>query len=77
MEKAYDLKGLLEELKGQGVEVAEESAKVVIQSVFAWLEKSAAMSENKYDDLLMVIAPKLKEYAIQQAENINKADNPA
>ncbi len=74
MEKAYDLKGLLEELKGSGLEIAEESAKVVIESVFTWLEKSAVLSENKYDDLAVILYPQLKAYALEQAEKINKAD---
>lgn len=75
MEKAYDFKGLLEELKGQGLEVAEESAKVIVNAVFVWLEKSASLSENKYDDMLSVLYPKLKELALDQAEKINKEDN--
>ena len=75
MEKAYDVKGLVEELKINGLELAEEAAKVVITSVFNWLEKSAVLSENKYDDLAIILYPKLKEYALEQADKINKADN--
>lgn len=71
MDKAYDLKGLLSELKGNGLEIAEESAKVVITSVFNWLEKSAVLSENKYDDLAVILYPQLKTYALEQAEKIN------
>lgn len=71
MDKAYDLKGLLSELKGNGLEIAEESAKVVITSVFNWLEKSAVLSENKYDDLAVILYPQLKAYALEQAEKIN------
>lgn len=73
MEKAYDLKGLLEELKGNGLEIAEESAKVVVVAVFEWLEKSAVLSENKYDDLASVLYPQLKAYALEKAEEINRA----
>lgn len=73
MEKAYDLKGLTEELKGQGLELAEEAAKGAIVAVFAWLEKSAGMSENKYDDLVLAVLPKIKEYALQKADEINAA----
>ena len=73
MTKAYDLSGL-DILKSQGIEIAEESAKVVITSVFVWLEQSAALSENKYDDLATVLYPQLKAYALEQAEKINKAD---
>lgn len=72
MEKAYDIKGLLEELKSQGLEVAEEAAKVVVVSVFNWLEKSAVMSENKYDDIAVLLYPQLKAYALEQADKINK-----
>lgn len=75
MEKAYDLKGLIAELKDQGLELAEESAKVVVSGVFTWLEKSAVLSENKYDDLASVLYPRLKDYALEQAEKINPADN--
>lgn len=71
MEKAYDLKGLLTELKASGLEIAEESAKVVIEAVFTWLEKSATLSENKYDDLAVMLYPQLKAYALEQAEKIN------
>lgn len=74
MEKAYDLKGLVEELKGQGLELAEEAAKVVVNGVFNWLEKSAELSDNKYDDLAKVLYPQLKAYALGKAEEINKAD---
>ncbi len=72
MEKAYDFKGLMSELKDNGLEIAEESAKVLISSVFSWLEKSAALSENKYDDLAVILYPQLKAYALEQAEKINK-----
>jgi hypothetical protein len=73
MEKAYDMSGLVAELKGQGLELAEEAAKGALVAVFAWLEKSAALSENKYDDLALVIYPKMKEYALQKADEINSA----
>lgn len=72
MEKAYDAKELLNELKGNGLELAESAAKIVIESVFTWLEKSAIASENKYDDLLIVIYPRIKQYALEQADKIHK-----
>jgi hypothetical protein len=73
MEAAYDIKGLVEELKLQGLELAEEGAKVVINGVFNWLEKSADMSTNPYDDVAKVIYPKVRAYALQKAEEINGA----
>lgn len=73
MDKAYELKGLVAELKSQGLELAEEGAKSIVVAVFAWLEKSADLSENKYDDLLKVVYPKVKEYALEKADEINPA----
>jgi hypothetical protein len=71
MTSAYDFKGLIEILKSQGLEVAEESAKVVIKATFQWLKESAEISENKYDDLAVVLYPQLEKYALEQAEKIN------
>lgn len=71
MTTAYDFKGLVEILKSQGLEIAEESAKVVIKATFQWLKESADISENKYDDLATVLYPQLEQYALEQAEKIN------
>lgn len=71
MTSAYDFKGLIEILKSQGLEIAEESAKVVIKATFQWLKESAEISENKYDDLAVVLYPQLEKYALEQAEKIN------
>lgn len=75
MSKAYDVNLLLEKLKQEGLELAEESAKAVIKAFFAWLEESADLSKNPYDDMAKVIYPKLRELALDAAENINPADN--
>lgn len=75
MDKAYDLKGLVGGLKGQGLEIAEESAKIVVTAVFKWLEDSATLSATPYDDLLKVLYPQAKAYVLEQAEKINEADN--
>lgn len=71
MTSAYDFKGLIDILKSQGLEIAEESAKVVIKATFQWLKESAEISENKYDDLAVVLYPQLEKYALEQAEKIN------
>ena len=60
MEKAFDLKALVEELKAQGLPVAEEAAKVVVQSVLTWVEKSVVATESKYDDFALAIIPLLR-----------------
>lgn len=73
--KAYDVKILLEKLKEQGLEIAEESAKILINGTFDWLEESAVLSENPYDDMAKVVYPKVRDFAIESADKINPADN--
>ena len=75
MKKAYDVKLLLESLKGEGLEVAEESAKILVNGIFKWLEESADLSETPYDDMAKVIYPQLKKLAMDKIEDINPEDN--
>ncbi len=71
MEKAYDPKGLMDELKAKGMDLAEDAAMVIYDSVDAWLMKSAAMSENKVDDLLLAILPVARTYVKEQIDKID------
>ena len=78
--KAYDLKELGKELKDKGLIVAEDVAEQVVISVFDFLEKSAAASENKVDDMLVLsISPILKKYLIEDlVDQIDgKDDHPS
>lgn len=60
MDKAYDLKALgqmiVDAVKADGLEIAEEAAeKIAIascKSVVEWVKQSAALSENKVDDVI-------------------------
>lgn len=74
MEKAFDLKSLGEELKGQGLELAEESAKIVVKAVFNWIEASVKMTENPYDDFFIMARPQLEEAIGPIVEKINPMD---
>lgn len=51
MEKAYDPKALIEEVRKEGGPDAEKLLKKNWTAIKNWLAKSAAMSENKYDDV--------------------------
>lgn len=73
--KAYDAKLLLESLKSEGLEIAEESAKILVEGVMGWLEESARLSETPYDDMASIIYPQLKKIVMEKIEDINKADN--
>lgn len=75
MEKAYDLKELIKEVKGEGLEIAEESAKALAKGVFSWLKKSAAASENKIDDMLAPGYAYAESFVMEQADKINPQDN--
>lgn len=72
MEKAWELKALVEELKGKGLDVAEDAAKHVVEAVFGWAEKSIEVSETKIDDLALVVLPKIKEAALKAADKIDQ-----
>lgn len=72
--EAYKLSSLLEILKGEGLEIAEESSKVLFDSVMKWIEESAKASENTYDDLLIFVLPKIKELVESKLEKINPED---
>ena len=71
MNKAYDVKELLNVLKGKGLDVAEESANIVLEAVIEWLGESARLSANIYDDLMLVALPKIEELAKEQIDKID------
>lgn len=72
MEKAYDLKDLAGRLKGRGLDVAEEAAKIVVEELVSWAEDSAKLSATPYDDLAAgALYPKLKELVLEQVDKID------
>lgn len=75
MDKAYDLKGLLAELKGEGLELAEDAAESVYKGMKAWLKKSASMSATPIDDLVFNFLDQLDPIVLPQIDKINPGDN--
>lgn len=75
MEKAYDTKALVSYLKAEGLEIAEESAKVVYAAVMNWVVDSAKLSATPIDDLVVAVKPLIDGLVLPQLEKINKADN--
>lgn len=71
MEKAYSVSDLAEKLKSKGLDVAEEGAKVAIESVLEWLEESALKSDNPYDNLLVAVYPIVKQKALEFSDKID------
>jgi hypothetical protein len=71
MEKAYDVKELAKKLQGKGLAIAEEAAEQAAVAVFEWVEESAKISKTPYDDMGLIILPKLKELVLAAAEKID------
>ena len=71
MTKAYELQGLMAKFKAQGLDVAEGAAKMIITETIAWLEESAVLSQNSYDNLLLAVYPMLKKEMLAQADKID------
>lgn len=71
MLKAYDLNDLVMKLKARGLDVAEDMAKVIIQESAKWIVESAALSENKIDDVAALGMPELEKLALGLADKID------
>ena len=71
MTTAYDLMDLVNRLKAHGLDIAEEAVKAVIVEVFGWTEASIRLSATPFDDVALVVLPKLRELALKAADSID------
>lgn len=71
---SYDIKKLAAKLKEKGLDVAEEGAKVAVESVLEWVKEEAVASENKVDDILVAIIPVVKPHIMEQIDKIDGAE---
>lgn len=71
MEKAWDKLALIEELKNNGLDVAEDLAKVLVEGVLSWVEKSVVLSESKYDDFAIPVIAALKPFVLKEIDKID------
>ena len=69
--KAYDLKELINKLKSKGLVVAEDMAETLVVATFEWVEESAIISENKYDDLALAALPLIKSQILEKIDKID------
>lgn len=74
MTNAYDLNDLVNRLKPHGLDLAEDAAKGLVKEVLAWVKDSALQSENKFDDLTLVVIPMVEEYILKQVDKIDGAE---
>lgn len=71
MEKAYDLKDLGERLKKHGLDIAEDTVKMIYVELKGWLVDSAAKSENKIDDLVAPFLNQLDPIVLPAVDKID------
>lgn len=71
MEKAYDFKELGTKLAQKGLIQLEDSAEDIVKEVMTWLKESAVISKNPYDDMAMVIYPKIEELLLNKVDKID------
>lgn len=69
--KPFDVKALGEQLKGRGLDLAEDASKIVVEEVLIWLEESVKLSENKFDDAALVLLPTIKDAALKAVDKID------
>ena len=66
---------LKEELKKEGLEIAEEAAMAATKAVLKALPKVVLATENKYDDLLVPVLGVLEPKLMELLDGINPSDN--
>lgn len=75
MEKAYDLKDLAKKLEGAGVPVLKEAAEATAGKVYIavkeWAKESAAVSENKIDDVVASFYDQLDKVVLPAIDKID------
>lgn len=69
--KAYDAKVLLEKLKEEGLEIAEDGAAALVTVLLDWVAAEAPKSKTPYDDMALVIIPPLKKFILEQIDKID------
>jgi hypothetical protein len=71
MSKAYDFNNLKDRLAKHGASLSEEAAEKVALELFMWIEESATISENAWDNMAMILMPQLKEIVFKQLDKID------
>jgi hypothetical protein len=71
MEKAYDIKVLGEKLKAKGLDIAEESLKVLVGETLDWIQESAPLSASTVDDYAAMAIPFIKPKILEAIDKID------
>jgi hypothetical protein len=71
MKEAYDVTELVKRVAGRGLDLGETAVEVLIEEVFGWTEDSVRLSATPFDDIALVVLPKLKALAMEAADKID------
>jgi len=71
MEKAYDLKELGKRLKDAGLIEAEDMAESAYSEVKKWLNDSAILSANPYDNMAVAFLSQLDSIILPKIDKID------
>lgn len=74
--KAYDPKDLLEKLKDEGLDVAEDAARLVFLKTMEWVKESADISDGIVDDLIVKLIPSVERWVLDKIDEIDGEDDP-
>jgi len=70
-DKGYDLKKLIAKFKEDGLDVAEDAAKLIFEKTMEWVEESADKSDSIIDDIAVKFIPTIKEYVMKEIDKID------
>lgn len=71
MGASYDFQKLIELLKSKGLDVAEQGARAALIATLDWLTDAVKTSSTPFDDVLLLVLPKLKEIALKEIDKMN------
>lgn len=69
-------KMIVEELKKEGKNVAEDAVAGVARALFRVVPKAVAATENKYDDLLVPMLAVIEPKVMEAIDGIDGEDDP-
>jgi len=69
--KPYDVKVLAEKLKSKGLDIAEESIKVLVVETLDWVSESAPISPTGVDDVIAMAIPFIKPKILEAIDKID------
>lgn len=72
VQKAYDPKELVKKLKSKGLDLAEDSAIIVIETTNEWAQESANLGTKPFvDGMVLMAGPPLTKFLKEQADKID------